>query len=195
VHKKGFINIGIVLAIIVLLGVGSYYVATRNAEAPVTNENQQNVNVPAETATDEKYRNDKFGFEISTKDVVAEEVDLFALGVVGYENELSVVFEEKPPCDNTTGCRWGRIEVGRPDPNYTTLQSIKNDKSDGSDTEHDYSITWGPDITIGGQPAIKGITREGGIPVAYVIYNGNLYRFARELILDKNILSTFKFTQ
>ncbi|KKU03139.1 MAG: hypothetical protein UX06_C0045G0005 [Candidatus Giovannonibacteria bacterium GW2011_GWA2_45_21] len=53
-----------IIAVIVLLGIGGYYVATKKAEAPVTSENQQNVNTSDETANWKTYTNTKYGFEI-----------------------------------------------------------------------------------------------------------------------------------
>jgi len=179
----------LIIAVIILLGVGSYYVATKKAEAPVTGENPQNISISDETATDGKYRNDKLGFEIFVPGLTVEIID----GMNAGEGNTYLTFREKAPCDDATGCRWGRIDIYKKDPNYT-LKSIKNYEPN-SDTERDYSITWGPDTTIGGQPAIQGIVHESGIPHAYVIYNGNLYIFIRELILDPKILSTFKFTK
>ena len=51
----------LIFAVIILLGIGGYYVATKKAEAPVI-DNQQNVS-PDETADWKTYTNIKYGFE------------------------------------------------------------------------------------------------------------------------------------
>jgi hypothetical protein len=65
-NNKGFIGLGLILAIIAVLvvGGGAYYLGTKNASQLVRNQDQNNqpIQIPATWKT---YRNTKYGYEVS----------------------------------------------------------------------------------------------------------------------------------
>lgn len=68
-----------------------------------------------------------------------------------------------------------------------TLESIKLNTN---------LVTWESGLhSIGGQTAIVGIHGEFAQSAGYVIYKGKVYTLGNELITNKQILSTFKFTK